>query len=110
MVDIAPFRALRYAQSKVGHISDVIAPPYDVITPAMQDLLYARHANNVVRVDLTKQDPGEAEDGKYDRANAMLLEWIRSGVLARDETPALYVLAQTFTGPDGVTRTRTGFF
>jgi uncharacterized protein (DUF1015 family) len=110
MVDIKPFRAVRYRKEKVLDLSQVIAPPYDVITPAMQDALYAKHASNVVRVDLTKPEPNDPEDGKYARANATLIEWLKTGVLAEDDRPAFYVLAQTFTGPDGVERTRTGFF
>jgi uncharacterized protein (DUF1015 family) len=110
MVDIAPFAAVRYSADKVGRLSDVIAPPYDVISPEGQDALYARHANNIIRIDLTKAEPGEPEDGRYARANATLDAWMKSGVLAKDGAPAFYVLAQTFTGPDGVKRTRTGFF
>jgi uncharacterized protein (DUF1015 family) len=110
MVDIKPFRAVRYRADQGGDLSKVIAPPYDVITPAMQSALYERHPQNIVRVDLTRPEPGEAEDGKYARADHMLKDWLTHGVLAQDDRPAFYVLAQTFTGPDGVQRTRTGFF
>lgn len=110
MVDLAPFSAVRYDADKVGRLSDVLAPPYDVISPAQQDELYARHENNIIRVDLTKSEANEAPEAKYDRANATLEAWLKSGVLAQEKVPAFYVLAQTFTGPDGVKRTRTGFF
>jgi uncharacterized protein (DUF1015 family) len=110
MVDITPFAALRFDPDKVGDLSKVIAPPYDVINPEMQAALYAKHPNNIVRVDLTKAESGEPEDAKYGRAKETLAAWMKDGVLARDDSPAFYVLAQTFTGPDGVERTRTGFF
>src|SRR5258708_3065947 len=110
MVDITPFRGLRYDNKRVADIAQVIAPPYDVISPALQDALYAKHPHNIVRVDLTKSEPGEPEDAKYAHAKDTLLAWMRGGVLALDDSPAFYVLAQTFTGPDGVKRTRTGFF
>jgi uncharacterized protein (DUF1015 family) len=110
VVDITPFRALRYDPSRVGDISNVIAPPYDVITPAMQDALYDKHENNIVKVDLSKPPHGEPEDSKYRIANETLASWMSEGILALDDSPAFYVLAQTFTGPDGVERTRTGFF
>ena len=32
MVEIAPFRAVRYNPSKVPNLSNVICPPYDVIS------------------------------------------------------------------------------
>src|SRR5262245_38362245 len=110
MVDIAPFAAVRFVADKVGNISDVIAPPYDVITPEMQDKLYAKNPHNIVRIDLTKAEAGEAEDAKYERAKSTLEEWLKKGALRREEAPAFYVLTQKFTGPDGVKRTRTGFF
>ena len=39
MPNIAAFRALRYNLGHVGSLSDVIAPPYDVIGPELQDRL-----------------------------------------------------------------------
>lgn len=39
MPDIQAFRALRYNLGHVGSLSDVIAPPYDVIGPELQDQL-----------------------------------------------------------------------
>lgn len=110
MVDIAPFAAVRYSAAKVGNISDVIAPPYDVINAELQDKLYNRHPNNIIRIDLTKAGANEHEDAKYDRAKSTLEEWLKSGVLVREDAPAFYVLEQAFTGPDGVKRLRTGFF
>jgi hypothetical protein len=35
-------RAFRYDLGRVGALSDVVAPPYDVIDPALQDALYRR--------------------------------------------------------------------
>ena len=45
MADIQAFRALRYDLSRVGNLSDVVAPPYDVIDGEFQEQLYARHDN-----------------------------------------------------------------
>ena len=109
MVDIAPFRAIRYDSARVS-IEKVIAPPYDVISPAQQDELYARHPNNIVRIDLNKSERGDEELSRYRRSSAIFSGWLESGVMARDAEPAFYVLSQTFKGPDGVERVRTGFF
>lgn len=110
MVDIKPFRAIRYETSKIGELAAVIAPPYDVISPAQQDQLYAQHEANIVRVDLNKKEPGDGELAPYERAQRLLEDWLARGLLVTDELPAYYVLSQTFVGPDGVERTRTGFF
>jgi uncharacterized protein (DUF1015 family) len=110
MVDIAPFRAIRYREDKIGDLSQVIAPPYDVISPEQQDELYARHQNNIIRIDLNKKEPGDGELSGYDRSARLLDDWLKNGIMFLDDQPAYYVLAQTFKGPDGVERTRTGFF
>src|SRR5919204_497718 len=49
MVQLRPFAALRYAA--VDSLGAVIAPPYDVISPAQQEELYARDAHNVIRLE-----------------------------------------------------------
>ncbi|MHA1742693.1 MAG: DUF1015 family protein, partial [Candidatus Heimdallarchaeota archaeon] len=41
MVEIRPFRAIRYT-AKAGNLEDLVAQPYDKITPDMQDKYYAR--------------------------------------------------------------------
>src|SRR5207245_9403871 len=45
MADISPFRAYRYDLGRVGALSEVVAPPYDVIDPALQEKLYAKSPN-----------------------------------------------------------------
>lgn len=109
MVDILPFRAIRYSEA-VGDLAQVVAPPYDVIKDKRRDALYAAHENNVVRVDLNRPEDGDEELSRYERSAAILNDWLEQGVLHQDDEAAYYVLAQTFTGPDGVQRTRTGFF
>ena len=42
MPDIQAFRALRYDLGHVGSLSDVTAPPYDVISPDEQAALYKK--------------------------------------------------------------------
>jgi len=48
MPEIQAFRAIRYNLGQVGSLSDVVAPPYDVIDPELQDRLYRRHPCNIV--------------------------------------------------------------
>ena len=40
MPTVAPLRGLRYDPKHVGVLSQVIAPPYDVIDAALQTKLY----------------------------------------------------------------------
>ena len=53
-----PFRGLRYAPD-LAPVAQVIAPPYDVITPTERVHLASRHQANSVLVELPEADlPG----------------------------------------------------
>ncbi len=108
MPQIAPFAAVRYNLNHIGSLSDVIAPPYDVIDPQLQDQLYRKHPANVVRIILNRSEPGDAEDEKYVRAAKFVTQWKSEGVLRQDETCAYYVYHQTFA-IEGQTFIRRGF-
>src|SRR3954447_13979851 len=80
MPDIRAFRGIRYDMAQVGALSDVVAPPYDVIDPALQDRLYDASPYNVIRLELNREEPGDSpETNRYTRAARFLKEWLRSG-------------------------------
>ncbi|MGK7344458.1 MAG: DUF1015 domain-containing protein [Candidatus Nitrospinota bacterium M3_3B_026] len=109
MAKIAPFRGYRYTPSLVGRDGAVLAPPYDVISPADLDRLYARHPKNVARLILNRQTAADTEtDNRYTRAAALLDEWKKDGTLVRDETPAIYLYAQDYDA-GGQRLRRVGF-
>ncbi len=109
MPEIHAFHGLRYDLGHVGSLSDVIAPPYDVIDPAFQDELYKRHPANVIRLELNREEPGDDEThNRYTRAAKFFKNWRSEGVLQLDSQPALYVYHQTFDYA-GQTLTRRGF-
>jgi uncharacterized protein (DUF1015 family) len=92
MAEIQAFRGIRYNLGHVGSLSDVIAPPYDVITPDLQDLLYRKHPCNVVRLELNRQEPGDDEaNNAYIRASRFFRTWMEQGVLFTETVPAIYV-------------------
>lgn len=108
MPEIHAFRGLRYDMGHVGSLSDVIAPPYDVIGPELQDELYKRHPSNVIRLILNRDEPGDTEGDRYQRAARFLRNWTREGVLQTERAPAIYVYHQQFDY-DGQTFVRRGF-
>ena len=70
MVAIVPFNGLRYNEEQAGPLSELIAPPYDVIRPDMQEELYARNPYNVVRLILGKQHQDDNEaNSRYTRSD-----------------------------------------
>lgn len=96
-----PIRAERYREQK--RLSDLLAPPYDVLSEADRAAFAARDAANIVHVTL----PDGGAD-RYRNAAAVLDQWRRRGVLMRDDDPSLYVIQQEFATPDGRTHVRTG--
>jgi uncharacterized protein (DUF1015 family) len=87
---VEPFGALLYDQTRVGALSNVVAPPYDLIDKTRQDALYARSLYNVVRLELNR-DPD-----RYASAARTLREWMKDGVLKRAPRPAIYLYSQFF--------------
>ncbi len=97
MPKVSPFKGLLYNREKVSG-SDVIAPPYDVISPEYKDVLYDKSPHNIVRIDFGKEMPGDTESSnKYTRSSAMLAEWTREGILVRDDAPAFYACEMDYT-------------
>jgi uncharacterized protein (DUF1015 family) len=94
---IKPFRALRYDPAVAGPLETVVAPPHDVISDARRDELLAASPYNIVRLIR----PSDAAD-----AGRLIREWQAEGVLTRDAEPAVWVMDESFTGPDGEARTR----
>ena len=80
MSDIRAFRAHRYDLGSCGAFSDVVAPPYDVIDPALHKQLLERSPYNAVRIDLPFEDPNDDDSrNRYTRSAALLREWIGAG-------------------------------
>ncbi len=92
MAEIHPFRGVHYNQGKVRDLADVICPPYDVITPQMQQELYQRNEYNFVRLEHNRELPQDTTtDNKYTRSAAVLERWLAQKVLVADKTPSLYL-------------------
>jgi uncharacterized protein (DUF1015 family) len=105
MADVQPLRALHYDPAVVGPLADVVAPPYDVIDAGQRAALMARSPFNVVAIDLPQGEPDP-----YEAAREQFESWQLQGALVRDEQPAVWAHTQDYTGPDGRTLTRRGFF
>lgn len=110
MADVKPFRGIHYDVQRVGDLTRVIAPPYDVISPEDQEALHNRHPRNIVHVDFGKERDGDGPGAdRYTRAAALYGEWRADGTLVRDAAPSLYYYEQEFTIPGKATYVRKGF-
>jgi len=120
MPRVEPFRGLHYPHARFGSdalpdrvrvpddadappahladLTDVVCPPYDVISDAQRVELLARHPRNAVRLEYS------AEPDPHRAAAEALEEWLAEGTLARRSEPAAYYYRHgTAAGPDELT-------
>lgn len=110
MVEVVPFNGLRYNEEQSGPLSELIAPPYDVIRPDMQEELSARNPHNVVRLILGKQYKDDTDsNNRYTRSAKDFKDWQAADVLKEDTEPSFYVYSQEYTF-NGQSHNRIGFF
>ena len=95
MVNIIPFEGYRFDKEKVGDLGSVMAPPYDTISTAEQEMLYDMSEYNVVRLHkgMRSEEDNEVENC-FTRSAAYLQKWIQDGILKKEQKPALYLYQQ----------------
>lgn len=97
MANVRPFRGLCYDVGKVGDLSSVITPPYDVISPEQQKAYYGRNPHNIIRLEFGEELLGDdPQSNKYSRAAQFLQDWLRQGVLVQESRPAFYLTEHCF--------------
>jgi uncharacterized protein (DUF1015 family) len=108
VLDIQPFRGLRYNVERIGDLSAVISPPYDVISPEEKHLYYHKSPYNVVRLEIGGERPADsAQYNRYIRAADTLKAWLEEDILFLEDIPAVYISEHYFVH-QGVERRRWG--
>ncbi len=102
MINIIPFRGIRYNKNKVKDLNLVITAPYDKIDKKLQDEYYNRSEYNFVRLDLNK-----SED-RYDSSKRYFHSWIKDEILVREDKPCIYYYTQEYEF-EGFSKVRKGF-
>lgn len=106
MPELNPFNGVRFSSEDLG---DLVCPPYDVISPEEQGRLYARHEHNAVRLELPRAtDDGDTKEERYRQAGDLFRQWLKDGVLTRDDAPSFYIYRQDFVSPSEARRQVTG--
>ena len=100
MVDIRPFKAIRYTE-KAGNIKNLVTQPYDKIDQDMQREYYEKSPYNYCRLILP------IEENRYQTVHQRIYEWLNEHILAKDEEPSIFVFRQEFR-LDGSNCVRTG--
>ncbi|MFL3050408.1 MAG: DUF1015 family protein [Candidatus Neomarinimicrobiota bacterium] len=111
MIEVRPFREYRYNQKKISDLSDVIAPPYDVINEKERKILGERSKYNFINLTLPKiYEPDKDSSKFYEESSSLWNNWKNNGVIGQSEVPKIFCLKETYeTGNDQYT-TRFGFF
>jgi len=101
LADVRPFRGVRYNTRSAGDLSTLLCPPFDVISEAERERLYAGSPFNVIRLEWGRDEPGDTPGNDwYARAAALQSEWLASGVLQEADSPSMYVIEETFSFAD----------
>lgn len=100
MADVVPFKGVLFNIPRISESSgeDVLAPPYDIITPAYREELYRKSPYNIVRIDFGKEYPEDnATRNRYTRAKECLDTWIKDKALITSSTPCFYAYEVSYT-------------
>jgi uncharacterized protein (DUF1015 family) len=102
-MELRPFRSIRFSPRVIRErgLSSLFAPPYDQISAELQDELYRRAPENIVRITHPKKDVADP----YTEAAKTQADWLAGGILEKERRPALWIYRQTFVA-DGATRVR----
>jgi uncharacterized protein (DUF1015 family) len=101
MSEVIPFHGIVYNTSKVRG-DEVIAPPYDIITPELKDALYKKSPYNIVRIDSGEEFSTDNEkENKYVRAARYLDQWLRDRVLIPSQRPCFYACEMEYAAEEG---------
>jgi len=110
MVDILPFKGVRYDRGRSRNMALVVTPPYDIVSEAEREVYYGNSEHNVIRLSLGKEEKGDnKETNKYTRARKFLDEWMGEGILKRDEKNSIYIYEQEYSLPTGERKIMRGF-
>ena len=95
MVEVSPFRGIRYNHGVVGDLACVICPPFDVISPEQQKLYYEESNYNAIRLEFPAENL-EATGDRYQRAATTFRQWLGQGILQADIVSSFYLHEHCF--------------
>src|SRR5947209_17684292 len=91
-LEVAALRGVLYDPERAGPLDRLLAPPYDVISPAEREALAVRSPHGIVHLIL----PAGEGDQRYAQAARLYKEWLAAGLLRRDQQPAIYLYHQQY--------------
>ncbi len=102
MVNVQPFRGLRYDPDVVGDWGEVLGPPYDIVDAAQTAALKSSNPHQIAHIETASGDD-------IARAAQTLRDWRASGAIVRDDAPSYYLHEHHF-GEGSNRRVRRAIF
>ncbi len=97
MAKVVPFRGLRYNPAVVEDMAAVLCPPYDLVTPQIQQALMDKHPLNVIHLEAGEGLDWSADpEGRYAETSERFEQWIGEGVLRQESEPSFYLVRHGF--------------
>ncbi len=93
MAQIKEFKGMMYDSDIVGDISSVVAPHCHASEEETICNFYANHPFNVVRLEY----PITEDENKYEQTNEAVKNWLNTGILKVDDSPAIYIYEQEYS-------------
>ena len=105
MPNVQPFKALVYSEKNRNDLSDLISPPYDVLSHEQFLAMKAKNKFQSVRLCIAEDS---ADPDRYKKMKNLLGEWKQAGVMTHQSQPAFYLIEERYT-EGGKSSTRIGF-
>lgn len=97
MAAVSPFRGWRYNPDVVGNVASVLCPPYDMITPEIQEARKRQNQYNVIHLEAGEGlDWNASVKEQYAETSRLFDRWMRDGVLRQDPQPCYYLMRHRF--------------
>ncbi|MBF0225859.1 MAG: DUF1015 domain-containing protein [Desulfobacterales bacterium] len=98
MAKIIPFQGVLYNKDKISDLSQVVTPPYDVISPEEQDNFYKKSEYSIVRLILNKKtEQDDTKNNPHIRASEFFKSWMTKKILINDVSPSFYLTTVEFS-------------
>ena len=110
MLKIGPFRGYYYNTNIIKNLSDVIAPPYDVVNKEEREVLANRSKFNFIKMTLpSNYDPSNSSNEKfYSEAKQRWNNWKKNDIISLSE-PSIWLLKESYVSKNNENLTRSGF-
>jgi len=98
LVEVKPFKGVKYCSEKAGSFSKLVAPPYDIISEKERKLLLKKNQFNFARLSLGNQGFEKNHIAEnYTKAAKLVNEWLQKEILVQEKEPAFYVYKNDYS-------------